>query len=113
VDVSKFRYPGPRPRSRETALLMLADNVEARARSERPRTEEQIRAVVHKAIDACQKEGQLADTRFTLKDLTIISDAFVTSLLGLYHPRIQYPGAETSTPPEAPTTPTHKPGETK
>jgi putative nucleotidyltransferase with HDIG domain len=96
VDESRFRYPGPQPRSRETALLMLADNVEARTRSERPRTEEEIRAVVQKAIDFCQKEGQLANTRFTLKDLTVISDVFVTTLTGLYHPRIAYPTAEVS-----------------
>ncbi len=112
IDASKFRYPGPRPRSRETALLMLADNVEARARSGRPRTEEQIRDLVQKAIDSCQKEGQLSDTRLTFRDLTIITEAFVTTLLGLYHPRIQYPGAETSTQ-EPPTHPQPKPAETK
>ncbi len=105
VDSSLFRYPGPRPRSRETALLMLADNVEARTRSERPRNEDDIRAVVQKAIDACQKDGQLADTRFTLKDLTVITDAFVTTLSGLYHPRIAYPAAEASVSPDSPTTP--------
>jgi putative nucleotidyltransferase with HDIG domain len=93
VDAEKFRYPGPRPRTRETALLMLADNVEARARSERPRNEKEVRAVVQKAIDYCQAEGQLADTRFTLKDLTIITDVFTVALTGLYHPRIQYPGS--------------------
>lgn len=106
VDAARFRYPGPRPRSRETALLMLADNVEARTRSERPHTDEQIRSVVQKAIDTCQKEGQLADTRFTLKDLAIITDVFVTSLVGIYHPRIQYPGMEAS-----PTLPAPKQGE--
>jgi membrane-associated HD superfamily phosphohydrolase len=98
VDQERFRYPGPRPRSRETALLMLADNVEARTRSERPRTEEEIRAVVQKAIDFCQKEGQLADTRLTLKDLTAITEVFVTALTGFYHPRIAYPAAEASVP---------------
>jgi putative nucleotidyltransferase with HDIG domain len=95
VDSEKFRYPGPRPRTRETALLMLADNVEARTRSERPRNEDEIKAVVQKAVDFCQKEGQLADTRFTLKDLTVISEVFVTTLTGLYHPRIAYPAGET------------------
>ena len=94
VDESKFRYPGPQPRSRETALLMLADNVEARTRSERPRSGEEIRAVVQKAIDFCQKEGQLTDTRFTLKDLSVITEVFVTTLTGLYHPRIAYPTAD-------------------
>lgn len=105
VDISKFRYPGPRPRTRETALLMLADNVEARTRSEGARTEEQIRAVVQKSIDFCQKEGQLADTRFTLKDLTVISEVFIVTLTGLYHPRIAYPAAEASVPADSPRLP--------
>ena len=113
VDASKFRYPGPRPRSRETALLMLADNVEARTRSEGARTEGEIRSVVQKSIDFCQKEGQLADTRFTLKDLTVISEVFVTTLTGLYHPRIAYPAAEASVPAEQPTTPISGKTETK
>jgi len=99
VDEAKFRYPGPRPRSRETALLMLADNVEARARSERPQTEEGLRTVVQKALEHCQREGQLAETRFTLRDLTLITDSFVITLSGLYHPRISYPAApERKTP---------------
>ncbi len=93
VDESKFRYPGPRPRSRETALLMLSDGVEARARSNRPKTEEELRKIVQQTIDFCQKEGQLAETRFTLKDLTIITDSFVSTLNGLYHPRIAYPSS--------------------
>ena len=113
VDESKFRYPGPRPRSRETALLMLADNVEARTRSDRPRNDEDIRAVVQKAIDFCQKEGQLADTRFTLRDLAIITDVFVTTLTGLYHPRIAYPSSEVSNPVEPPTVPRDEKMETK
>lgn len=94
IDESKFRYPGPPPRSRETALLMLADHLEARARSERPRSEEQIRELVRKSIEFCQKEGQLDDTRLTFRDLTVITEAFVTTLLGQYHPRIQYPTTE-------------------
>ena len=113
VDISRFRYPGPRPRTRETALLMLADNVEARTRSEGARTEEEIRAVVRKSIDFCQKEGQLADTRFTLKDLTVITEVFVTTLTGLYHPRIAYPAAEASVPADRPALPAPKRPETK
>ncbi len=106
VDAAKFRYPGPRPRTRETALLMLSDGVEARARSQRPRSEEELRAVVEKTIEFCQKEGQLSETRFTLKDLTIITDSFVTTLMGLYHPRIVYPGSDVSASLNAPTHPT-------
>ena len=104
VDSSKYRYPGPRPHTRETALLMLADNVEARARSERPRDEKEVRALVQRAIDVCQSEGQLAETRFTFKDLTIITDVFTLTLTGLYHPRIQYPGLPKRSSEEDPTT---------
>jgi len=113
VDESKFRYPGPRPRSRETALLMLADNVEARTRSDRPANDTEIRAIVQKAIDFCQKEGQLADTRFTLRDLAVITEVFVITLTGLYHPRIAYPTSEVSTPVEPATVPKERTTETK
>ncbi len=91
VDINKFRYPGPRPQSRETALLMLADGTEARARAQRPQDEESIRKLVLSTIDAAQKQGQLDDTRLTLKDLGVITDAFVTILKGTHHPRIAYP----------------------
>jgi putative nucleotidyltransferase with HDIG domain len=91
VDINKFRYPGPRPQSRETALLMLADGAEARARAQRPQEDESIRKLVLSTIEAAQKQGQLDDTKLTLKDLGIITDAFVTILKGTHHPRIAYP----------------------
>jgi putative nucleotidyltransferase with HDIG domain len=91
VDEEKFRYPGPRPHSRETALLMLADGTEARSRAERPQNEEEMRKLVISTIESAQKQGQLYDTQLTLKDLGIITDAFVTILKGTHHPRIAYP----------------------
>ncbi len=91
VDIEDFRYPGPRPRSRETALLMLADGTEARARAERPQDEEAMRKMVLSTIDSAQKQGQFDDTNLTLKDLGVITDAFVTILKGTHHPRIAYP----------------------
>lgn len=91
VDESQFHYPGPRPRSRETALLMLADGSEARARAERPVDEEAIRKIVLSTIENAQKQGQLDDTQLTLRDLGTITDAFVTILRGTHHPRISYP----------------------
>ncbi|MGC8857279.1 MAG: HD family phosphohydrolase [Anaerolineae bacterium] len=94
VDMEKFRYPGPRPRSRETALLMLADMVEARARAERPDTEEKLHSLVRSAIEFAQKNGQLDDTMLTLRDLTLIAESFVSTLRGTYHPRIEYPTAD-------------------
>jgi len=94
VDIEKFRYPGPRPSSRETALLMLADATEARARAERPTDEDGLRALVRSVIDTVQKYNQLDDTLLTLRDLHLIAESFVTTLRGTYHPRIQYPNAK-------------------
>jgi putative nucleotidyltransferase with HDIG domain len=91
VDIEKFRYPGPRPRSRETALLMLADGSEARARAERPEGDEGIRNIVRSTIDVAQKQGQLDDTHLTLRDLSLITEVFVSILRGTHHPRISYP----------------------
>lgn len=93
VNIDDFRYPGPRPHSRETALLMLADATEARARAERPVTDDDLRILVRNVIDTVQKYGQLDDTLLTLRDLSLITESFVTTLRGIYHPRIQYPNA--------------------
>jgi putative nucleotidyltransferase with HDIG domain len=91
VDKEAFRYPGPSPRSRETALLMLADGSEARARAERPEDEEAIRNIVRSTIEVAEKHGQLDHTQLTLRDLSIITDVFVNILRGTHHPRISYP----------------------
>ncbi|MBC7877981.1 MAG: HDIG domain-containing protein [Anaerolineales bacterium] len=94
VEIEDFRYPGPRPTSRETALLMLADATEARARAERPATDDELRALVRNVIETVQKFGQLDDTLLTLRDLSLITESFATTLRGTYHPRIQYPNAK-------------------
>lgn len=99
VDDKIFRYPGPRPRSKETALLMLADSCEARARAELPKDEEELRILVKKVVDYALREGQLDETNLTLKDLSIISDTFIHSLRNQYHPRIQYPELDRKTTP--------------
>jgi len=91
VDSEQFRYPGPSPRSRETALLMLADGSEARARAESPRDDEAIRKIILSTIDQAQKQGQLDNTQLTFRDLNIVTDAFVNILRGTFHPRIMYP----------------------
>jgi len=91
VDIEQFRYPGPSPRSRETALLMIADGAEARSRAERPQDEEGIRNIVRSTIEVAQKQGQLDNTQLTLRDLSIITDIFVNILRGTHHPRISYP----------------------
>jgi putative nucleotidyltransferase with HDIG domain len=91
VNMELFRYPGPTPRSRETALLMLADGMEARSRSELPKNEEELRAIARSVIDYCQKEDQLIQTDLTLRDLNTIAESFVKTLFTTYHPRIRYP----------------------
>ncbi|MBA4398829.1 MAG: hypothetical protein C0396_03025 [Anaerolinea sp.] len=91
VDIEKFRYPGPSPRTRETALLMLADGMEARSRSELPKNEDELRSIARKVIAYCQDEDQLSQTNLTLRDLNTIAESFVKTLLTTYHPRIRYP----------------------
>jgi len=99
VEMEHFRYPGPQPRSRETAILMLADGVEARARAEGPESDDDLRTIVRSVIERIQKENQLDHTPLTMRDLGLIADSFVTTLRGTYHPRIQYPAAEPSPAP--------------
>jgi len=109
VDIEKFRYPGPRPRSRETALLMLADACEARSRAENPNNEEKLREIVRSVVEIVERDGQLDNTQLTLHDLNLITESFVTTLRGTYHPRIQYPATEMPAAAPAPTAPEKKP----
>lgn len=91
VDEQGFRYPGPKPQSRETAIMMLADGVEATVRAERPTTPEQIRSIIERIFNERMREGQLDQSALTLNDLHQIKDAFLGVLQGLYHPRVRYP----------------------
>ena len=91
VDERTFRYPGPKPQSREAAIIMLADGVEASVRSLDEKDEESIRAMVDRIVDARVEDGQLDDADLTLKNIAQIKDAFVGQLLGMYHSRIKYP----------------------
>jgi len=91
VDIEKYRYPGPRPRSRETGLVMLADGCEALTRAERPKDKEELQDLVQRVISTRTAAGQLDDTDLTMRDLKVVEDSFITSLRGVYHPRISYP----------------------
>lgn len=91
VDPRKFRHVGPKPQSREAALLMLADGVEASVRSLSSRDEPAIRAMVQRIIAERMEDGQFDDCDLTLRDLHRAEDAFVSQLLGMYHQRIAYP----------------------
>jgi len=91
VDQDVFRYPGPKPQSREAAILMLSDGVEASVRSLDDKAEPSIRAMVDRIVDARIEDGQLDDADLTLKSIAQIKEAFVQQLLGMYHQRIKYP----------------------
>jgi putative nucleotidyltransferase with HDIG domain len=99
VDLQKFTYPGPRPQSRETALVMLADGSEARIRADPPKTVEELREVIKSILDSRLSEEQLDATRITTRDLRLILDSFTASLRGVYHPRIKYPSLDQPTVP--------------
>ncbi len=108
VDRKAFAYAGPRPHSRETALLMLADGVEAKARAESPKDDGQIEELVNWVIQNRLSNGQLDQTNLTLKDLDTIRRSFVSTLRGIYHPRIRYPEQDApSDEDHSPTDETH------
>jgi putative nucleotidyltransferase with HDIG domain len=90
-DEAKFRYPGPRARSKEAAIVMLADGTEASVRSLAEKNPETIRGMVDKIVGERLAEGQLDDCDLTLRDVQSIKDAFCELLLGVYHERIPYP----------------------
>jgi hypothetical protein len=94
VDADKFRYPGPRPATREIALLMLADTSEARMRAEKPKDEIELHELIKSVVKDKLDLGELDDTQLTLRDLDVITDSFTSSLRGVYHPRIEYPKSE-------------------
>lgn len=91
VDEKDFRYPGPKPRSKETALLMLADSCESAVRAARPQTREEIDEIVRKIINQKLIEGELSESPMTLQDLETVRQVFVRSLKGVHHPRVVYP----------------------
>ncbi|MBF0159293.1 MAG: HDIG domain-containing protein [Magnetococcales bacterium] len=87
-----YRYPGPKPQTRESGVLMLADSVEAAARTLKNPSPAQIQALVHRLIHAKIADHQLDECRLTLRELAVIEDAFCRVLtLGFYHQRIAYP----------------------
>jgi putative nucleotidyltransferase with HDIG domain len=91
TDPERFRYPGPKPQSKETAMVMLADSVEAVVRAAKDRSHEKIDELVDAVINERVTEGQMDECDLTLRDLRTIADSFKATLRGIYHPRIEYP----------------------
>ena len=91
VDAEKFRYPGPNPFTKEQAILMMADSVEAASRSLPAYTEESIGTLVDKIIDAQVAEGFFKECPITFKDIALVKALFKEKLKTMYHTRISYP----------------------
>jgi putative nucleotidyltransferase with HDIG domain len=91
ADADRYRYPGPKPQSREAAIVMLADGVEASVRSLPQKEDAEIREMVDRIVDGRLADGQLDDSNLTLRDVERIRGSFVEQLLGMYHQRISYP----------------------
>ena len=81
----------PKPQSKETAILMLADGCEARVRSARPASTDEIDQIIRDTIQSRLDQGQLDESDLTLRDLEQIRAAFLSVLKGVFHPRVQYP----------------------
>ncbi|MDM7921773.1 MAG: HDIG domain-containing protein, partial [Pyrinomonadaceae bacterium] len=92
ISENDFRYPGPKPQYRETAIMMIADSCEAAARSLAEPTPENIRFIVTKIIDAILSDDQLDECDLTLRELTQIRESMIRSLVAIYHSRVDYPG---------------------
>jgi putative nucleotidyltransferase with HDIG domain len=97
INEAEFRYPGPKPQFKESAIMMIADSCEAAARSLAHPNPENIRTIVTKIVDAIISDGQLDECNLSLKEVTTIREAIITSLTAIYHARIDYPGFN---PPE-------------
>jgi cyclic-di-AMP phosphodiesterase PgpH len=127
VNEDDYRYPGPKPQTKETAIVMLADSIEAWVRANRPSTQAEMERVIRRVINDRLVSGQLDDCDLTLKDLDAIRMAFNSVLQGIFHPRVQYPERSERRSPRqngdsapqpsgnggASTTPAAKPGEAR
>lgn len=94
VDIEDFSYKGKKPQTKETALVMLADSVEAAVRSIKEPTKESIEDMVNKVVKGKINDGQLDECDITNKDINIVINTFVNILIGIYHDRIEYPNME-------------------
>jgi cyclic-di-AMP phosphodiesterase PgpH len=91
VDIDDFRYPGPKPQSRETAIAMLADSCEATVRSSSDHSPERIDEVVDEIFTERLSEGQLDESNLTLNNIRALAASFKATLKAIYHPRVEYP----------------------
>ena len=94
VNEEPFIYPGPLPKSREAAVVMLIDGIEAASRSLKDKTYDNLRELINKMIDEKIRLNQLDDSALTFSDINIIKETLLNKLINIYHVRIEYPKAE-------------------
>jgi len=92
VNEDDYRYPGPKPQSKEAAILMLADQVEAAARTLQDPSPSQIRSMIRRLIQSTIQDRQFDECDITMQDLDRILRAFERVITGMHHHRIEYPG---------------------
>ena len=92
IGEEEYRYPGPRPRSREAGLVMLADSVEAASRSLKSPTKDSLKRLITEIFNSYLQDGQLDDCDFSLRELRSAAASFFSILHAVYHPRVEYPG---------------------
>jgi hypothetical protein len=112
TDETKFTYPGPTPFTKETAILMMADSVEAASRSLKTYSDEEIEKLVENIINSQIEENQFANAPITFREITQVKEVFKQKLKNIYHARIEYPEIKSQVPtPEhdEPQTPPDKP----
>jgi hypothetical protein len=85
-----YRYPGPKPQAKDVALIMLGDSVEAAVRSMKEKNYQKITEGVHNIIARIMTDGQLSDSNMTMRDLALIEESFIKTLVGQYHARVEY-----------------------
>ena len=86
-----FRYPGPKPSTREAGVIMLADKVEAATRTLAHPNASNIRAMIHRIVNSVIADGQFSECPLTFEEIHVLADTFVSVLVGIYHQRIEYP----------------------
>ena len=93
---SSFRYPGPRPRTRESGVMMLADAVESASRTLAEPTPKSLESLVHRVMLRRLLDGQFEESGLTLSDLHVIEESLTKSMIGIFHGRVTYPEQRTA-----------------
>lgn len=91
IDENLFRYPGPKPQTKEAMIIMLADSVEAASRTMKEHTQSAIESLVDRIVDGKLEEGQFDESNITVSELRLVRRALVHSVASMYHTRIEYP----------------------